>query len=270
MTCDDAERDLLDVVDIFKSFEIPLVIFVCAGWTAVASRATGEDPLARAVASIQWHDSGDINIAFSEGQRLQLTDSMRAINIDRLIRDRDMVQPFLEDLSERIEAHVAVPRSCCTWAELRDCLGNGVEVGAHSVSHVWLSQVSASRRHFEIAESKYLCETMLGPCPSFAYPYGMAETHSTATREEVALAGYSTAFLTHSDFITSRSDLLTLPRITLPDESISQIEFEARAGGIGIAARHLKAVAGRTRLSASSWSSLPGEVVCGMSAILAL
>ena len=70
----------------------------------------------------------------------------------------------------------------------------------------------------------------------------MIETQSESTRVELKRTGYEVAFLTHSEFITGTSDTLTLPRITMPDESMSLREFQARASGAGIAMRRLKAL----------------------------
>ena len=113
-------------------------------------------------------------------------------------------------------------------------------MGVRSATHVSLSTARGARRALEIQESKRVCETMFGPCDAFAYPFGMAEIQSAATRQALLDAGYRVAFLTHSDFITAASDCDMLPRISLPDESMTLSEFEARAGGAGIILRRLK------------------------------
>jgi peptidoglycan/xylan/chitin deacetylase (PgdA/CDA1 family) len=242
VTSDDALIDILDVAKEFNAFDIPLSIFVCAGWTAAASGGTGEDLVARAASAIQWHEGEDIEIRYGRERRIKLSPDTKARNIDTLIAEREALQPDLAELCERIEGLVKPKRGrvCCTWDELRHLVLQGACIGAHSVTHVRLSEVSALRRRFEIAESKRLCEALIGRCDAFAYPYGMANTHSADTRDELNLAKFAVAFLTHSDFITARTDALTLPRISLPDEPMTDSEFRARANGAGIFFRSLK------------------------------
>ena len=142
-----------------------------------------------------------------------------------LLLKRKSLLPYLEELCTRLERRDKQSRGCCTWEELRQLTSIGVGIGAHSVTHINLSQVSAIRRKFEIAESKRLCETLVGHCQAFAYPYGVADSHSVDTRNELYDAGFSTAFLSHSDFITVRSDAMTLPRISMPDEPVTLPNF---------------------------------------------
>lgn len=241
VTTDDALTNIFEVADEFKSFEVPLSAFVCAGWTASASSGTGEDLTARAVAAIQWYDGNRIEAVFGNGRRLMLTETDKAQNIDTLIAESSLPQPELAELCERLEG----PRSqwrriCCTWNELRELAGKGVGIGAHSVSHVRLSRTSPIRCRFEIAESKRLCEALLGRCEAFAYPYGTPESHSAQTRDELQRAGFTVAFLTHSDLVTASSDSMTLPRMAMPDEVMTLPEFQARARGAGIALRRVK------------------------------
>lgn len=77
-------------------------------------------------------------------------------------------------------------------------------------------------------------------CEALAYPYGTDDAHSAETRATLEEAGFSTAFLTHSDFITARGDRLSLPRFSMPDEPMSLRDFQARAPSAGIVARRIK------------------------------
>ena len=239
VTTDDALHDILGVADEFKSFEIPFCAFVCAGWTATASSGAGEDLVARAASAVQWYEGDDIEIRCGS-RSIELSARTKARNIDALIIERESLLPYLEELCTRLERPVKRTRGCCTWEELRHLASVGVGIGAHSVTHVNLSQASAIRRKFEIAESRRLCEALVGRCEAFAYPYGVANSHSEDTRNELKHAGFSTAFLSHSDFITVHSDTMTLPRISMPDEPMTLPEFRALAKGGGILIRSLK------------------------------
>jgi peptidoglycan/xylan/chitin deacetylase (PgdA/CDA1 family) len=245
LTCDDALVQLMDVVDEFRAFEMPMAVFVCAGWSAESSRGTDHDLLARAAAAVQWYEGPDTKVEFGRGRSLALSSSTRASNIDYMIGEREALWPDLTELCSQIERLDHRRSQCCTWSELRHLQNAGFEMGAHSVTHVWMSTTTSLRRQFEIHESKRVCEALLGRCDSFAYPFGMSETHSDSTRQELIRAGYRTAFLTHSEFATAASDPYCLPRISMPDGSMTFAEFQARASGVGVLVRTLKRV-GRT------------------------
>ncbi len=239
VTSDDALVDILGVADEFKSFGVPLSVFVCAGWTAAASAGIGEDLVARAASDIQWYDGDDVEISYGS-QKIVLSSRDKARNIDTLIAEQDAMRPHLDALCTRIEGLIGRKPGCCTWEQLRHLASAGVGIGAHSVTHVPLTRVSALRRRFEIAESKRLCEALIGTCEAFAYPYGVQTTYSAETRAELESAGFSAAFLSHAGFITDRTDPMTLPRFSMPDGPMPFFEFRARACGAGIVARHLK------------------------------
>jgi peptidoglycan/xylan/chitin deacetylase (PgdA/CDA1 family) len=62
-----------------------------------------------------------------------------------------------------------------TWDELEEIAGRGVEVGAHTVNHVWLSRLSRERAREEIRRSQETLEERLGRrVRSFSYPFGDA------------------------------------------------------------------------------------------------
>lgn len=245
VTTDDALIDLVSIVEEFNEFQIPLSAFVCVGWTAAASKGTGEDLLARTVSAIQWYEGPDLEVRLGPHFRLALSDGMKARNIDNLLQEYRELTPYMTDFCDHIEGLANTPRQCCTWEELRQLTQAGVSIGAHSVTHVRMSSVSEQRLRFEVNESKRLCELFLEACDAFAYPFGMSDTHNLITRNAVEAAGFSAAFLTHSDYITHQSDVLTLPRIALPDEPMSMDEFRARAGGASIALRRIKGLARR-------------------------
>ena len=245
VTADDTLLDLLDVVDVFKTFEIPLAVFTCVGWTAAASRGTGDDVVARAASALEWHQHDAVEIPFGDGRTFALSPATKADLIDTLILERDAMAPHLAEFCERAESY-ADCRPLCTWQDLRDLISAGVEVGAHSVTHIWLSEVSAVRQRFEVDESLRLCETMLGQCHAFAYPFGTRRAHNNVTRTAIESAGYRCAFLTHSEFITPRSNAFALPRITMPDWPVSDVEFRARTTGVGVLKQRLRALSGRS------------------------
>jgi peptidoglycan/xylan/chitin deacetylase (PgdA/CDA1 family) len=80
-----------------------------------------------------------------------------------------------------------------TWGEIRELAArDGIEVGAHTVSHPHLTALPDAELDGELADSKRRIEDELGrPCPLFAYPYG---EHDARVRRAAEGAGFTAAF----------------------------------------------------------------------------
>src|SRR6185312_10507518 len=126
----------------------------------------------------------------------ELTESRKPAIIDRILKERGSIEPYLWTLCAKITAlKEPVPhRSVCNWRELRELAASGVHIGAHSVSHVRISQMSAVRQDFEIKESKRALDSKIGACVSFAYPYGVQGAYDDSTHIQVKKAGFRCAF----------------------------------------------------------------------------
>lgn len=94
-------------------------------------------------------------------------------------------------------------------------LGELIEVGAHTVTHPFLSALPPAAQWDEIRHSKARLEEITGsPVTSFAYPYGdyTAET-ATLVRE----AGFARACSTETGTVWRRTDPFRLPRVEVQD-----------------------------------------------------
>jgi peptidoglycan/xylan/chitin deacetylase (PgdA/CDA1 family) len=93
----------------------------------------------------------------------------------------------------------------------------GIEIGAHTVAHPALGEISSDAQHLEITKSKVACEGMIGrPVVSFAYPYG---SHTAETARLVRDAGLMQACTTIAEPVSATSDRWTLPRYQVLDLS---------------------------------------------------
>jgi peptidoglycan/xylan/chitin deacetylase (PgdA/CDA1 family) len=101
-----------------------------------------------------------------------------------------------------------------TSAELRLLAESGLfSIGAHSINHPSLPQLSRAEKAAEIAGSRRACEEILGrPVTSFAYPFGDMDEQS---REEVRRAGFAYACSTSPEPVRPTSPRFALPRITV-------------------------------------------------------
>lgn len=95
-------------------------------------------------------------------------------------------------------------------AQVRDWLAAGMSIGAHSLTHPRLGQISPAQARAEIYDSKKKLEDKFGlAIEHFCYPYG---DFNTTVRALVIEAGYRTACSTAPGLATSESDPFSLPR----------------------------------------------------------
>jgi peptidoglycan/xylan/chitin deacetylase (PgdA/CDA1 family) len=102
-----------------------------------------------------------------------------------------------------------------TWDEIRTMSKNGVDFGAHTVSHPILSKLPAQQATWEIVESKKRIETELQKkVTSFAYPNGNPNDYNQEIIEIIKNSGLSCALVNYpSRPITSGANLYKLDRV---------------------------------------------------------
>ncbi len=111
----------------------------------------------------------------------------------------DNVFPILQKYNVKAVAYVISgfldkPNFMYSW-QVKELEKSGlVEIGAHTVNHVYLKGVSRSTADYEIKQSKKDLETLIGrPVVSFAYPSGAFDIQA---EELVKKAGFVTAVST--------------------------------------------------------------------------
>jgi peptidoglycan/xylan/chitin deacetylase (PgdA/CDA1 family) len=98
----------------------------------------------------------------------------------------------------------------CNLAE-----GPLVEIGSHSETHPFLTDLPEREQRREIEESKQALEGLLSwPVVHFSYPHGSV---SEVTRRLVAEAGYSCGCRSGADVVRPGSDPFALPRFWPPN-----------------------------------------------------
>ncbi len=111
-------------------------------------------------------------------------------------------------------------------AQVREWLAAGHEIGSHTVTHPWLTRISAARAREEIFASRKMLEDQFGrPVRHFCYPYG---DWNPAVRDLVRAAGYETACGVELGVNTGATPALELRRITARHQSISFKALKAR------------------------------------------
>ncbi len=103
-----------------------------------------------------------------------------------------------------------------------------VELGAHTVSHPYLDEVSLSAARHEIGESRRVLEQRSGRrVESFAYPHG---AYDRAVRAAVGDAGFLTAAAVKNAFSHPADDALAVARITIMRDTSTDAVARLLAG----------------------------------------
>ena len=113
-----------------------------------------------------------------------------------------------------------------SWEQIREMRDAGVEIGAHTASHLHMADTTAATNRTEMQRSLKRLEEELGKRPTvFAYPYGEA---GLAEQTLVAEFGFETAFGQHSGAAHADSDPLYLPRFALNETYSGDKDFVLR------------------------------------------
>ena len=113
------------------------------------------------------------------------------------------------DLTAR-QSHRAMTRE-----EVRNISDGLVVIGAHTVTHPTLPAHLYETQYYEIAESRRVCEELIGsPVNAFAYPFG---DHDDATVSAVRQAGFALACTVDAGVVRPGTDPILLPRIYVGD-----------------------------------------------------
>src|SRR6267378_7990829 len=150
VTIDDAKFEVLHVLDIFKSFSIPVGIFACVGWCAQeeARIADSRVLLARLVAEIQWYRGPRTTIRVGQelllvGQGIPVAEA-----IDNLLNYAAFNEIDPADLSSTVFETFRRKNVSCTLKELSEVQSHFVAIGGHSISHINLATASSVRLSF--------------------------------------------------------------------------------------------------------------------------
>jgi peptidoglycan/xylan/chitin deacetylase (PgdA/CDA1 family) len=118
-----------------------------------------------------------------------------------------------------------------TCNELRQLVSAGMTIGAHTLTHPMLSQVTTEVAYQEIRESRARLESALQRrIWAFAYPFGDSQSVTPEVQAMPQRAGYSVAFLNVGGGLGSAMPQFALPRVHVT-AGMCLSEFEAHVSG---------------------------------------
>jgi peptidoglycan/xylan/chitin deacetylase (PgdA/CDA1 family) len=135
----------------------------------------------------------------------------------------DQQQSILEDLRARqgIGDEARESHRPMTRAEIQGLNDQGVNVGAHSLTHTSLPERTRAEKKREIEGSRDACETLTGTAPrTFAYPYGDFDDESASL---VEAAGFECACTTVETGVSRTADPFRLPRLQVRNWSSGEL-----------------------------------------------
>lgn len=99
------------------------------------------------------------------------------------------------------------------WDQIREMQRRGIDFGAHTVSHPFVSRLTPEQGCYEISECKRRIEEELQlPVEHFAYPNGREEDFSPWNKDLLRAAGYRAAVSTIWGMNDQETDRMELRR----------------------------------------------------------
>ncbi len=223
LTFDDGYRDMYTLAGpLLKRHNLPAILYVAVDaiergflWPDLLRHAirTTREPRVE-LATLQDGETRTFELATLAG-RVQAVSQLNK----RLkgIQDSEM-WCVLDELAWKLlgrSAHtVTIPGLMLSWDELRSLTRDGIEIGAHTMTHPILTRVSEQEAEHEITTSRWRLEEVLGvPVRHFAYPFGQPTDFSRGLRRLVQTAGFRSACTTIFGCNRPTDDWFTLKRI---------------------------------------------------------
>lgn len=221
VTFDDGYADNLTVaLPILQARQIPATVFVSTGY--LDGGRMWNDTIRE---SLRGLPAGTVDLTEAGLGRYAITDvtSQRGV-IETIIGEVKYLSP---QRRAEVLACLATQTPACptelmlTTAQLLSLRDQGVELGAHTVTHPILQRLEADRAREEIVESKRELEALLGqPVRYFAYPNGQrGGDYGPQHRQMVMDAGFEAAVATDWGVSTCHTDRYQLRRFTPWDTS---------------------------------------------------
>lgn len=215
ITFDDGYRSLHDLaLPVLREFCLPATVFITSGF--IGEGTMWND---RIIDALQVMPDGQLDLTdLGLGSYPLHSILQRRIAIDTLTEKSKYLPPenrhtVIERLST-IAGSAGNAGKMLTREMVLNLVSNGIDIGAHTVSHPILTSLDDESVRAEIIGGKNELESILGkPIRLFAYPNGKkGKDYNASHVQMVREAGYDAAFTTEVGAITRSQDRYQLPR----------------------------------------------------------
>lgn len=225
VTVDDGYRDFYQVAyPVFREYGIPATVYL------VSDFLDGRQWLW--VDRVRWSYLNSAKALGSREERLKT--ARTAIEAAKLKPNAERlawIDALPGELGVRPPEQAPPEYAAMRWDEVRDAAGNGMEFGAHTVSHPILAHVDRAQLRAEIEGSKRRLEEELGrTVEHFCYPNGSASDFTTEAVDVVRACGFQTATTTTIGLVSPGDDAWRLRRIGVEPGLEEQYFAECAAG----------------------------------------
>ena len=235
LTFDDGYQDnYINAYPVLKRYNIPATIFLTTGYIEtqkifwwekiIGSVKKTNVPCIDLKVFKQFKNKGPV---FFDTLRLK-SNREKDIAIDAIMKffksfDHEMINQLLEILQDKLKVgdkDIRCPEML-TWAQVKEMSNNGIEFGAHTVTHPDLSSLMVDKVENELKLSRKVIEEKTNkPVYGFAYPYGLKSNFNDKAREIIKSMGFRYACTAETGITTHDSDTYGLKRISMPNHSL--------------------------------------------------
>jgi peptidoglycan/xylan/chitin deacetylase (PgdA/CDA1 family) len=215
ITFDDGYRSIHDLaLPILKEFSLPATVFVTSGY--IDEGNMWNDRILEAVRRLNIGRLDLSESGLGVHSLEALADKKRAV--DELMNNAKYL-PSSERLDvavklERLTPVPIQPSLMLTRKMIFDLSEQGIEIGAHTITHPILTKIEDESARYEMTAGKRQLEHITGkPIRLFAYPNGKRGKDFDERHELMAQdAGFTAAFTTAVGAATEKDDIYRMPR----------------------------------------------------------
>ncbi|MBN8247695.1 MAG: polysaccharide deacetylase family protein [Verrucomicrobia bacterium] len=163
-------------------------------------------------------DSRRIGLTFDDGFENVLRHGLGPLSVHGFQAIQYLVSGLLGKTNEWEQRQGEAVERLMDVSQVREWLGAGHRIGAHTRSHPWLTRIPLAEAREEIRSSKAMLEDAFGvPVLDFCYPYG---DWNPAVRDVVMESGFRTACTTASGLNRPSGHRFQLRRLTARHTSL--------------------------------------------------
>lgn len=231
---DGYEDNFIMAYPILKKFSIPATIFLTTGhiestkmfwWDKVSEIIKKTNKPFVDLKDFQSLGNGSANSpeliklnTFSRKVDAMMTiiKFFKTFEYNRIHEATDLLQKILDVDDKDIE-----PSSMLNWRQIKEMKKNGIDFGAHTVTHPDLTKIAPNEAVKEIKSSKDTIEQKIdATIDGFAYPYGLKDHFNEKITEIIKNAGFHYTCSAEPGIVTKGNDAYDLKRISMNSASL--------------------------------------------------